>query len=143
MSSRRPLLFSLLRNRCPACREGRLFRVPNPYRLKTMNEMHPSCRRCGADFEREPGFYFGAAYVSYALTVALWVAVLVALYTFGAMGLIVFTGFFDQPELFLISGISTLLLLLPPIQRLSRSIWIHLFLRLREASADAEQDSVS
>ena len=38
------------------------------------------------DFEREPGFYFGAAYVSYALTVALWIALLVALMCFDTWG---------------------------------------------------------
>lgn len=129
MKARRSVLLSILGNRCPACREGRQFRVRNPYRPKTINDMHPACPVCGADFAREPGFYFGAAYVSYALTVALWVAVWVALLTFGALGWITFTGFFDQPEVFLISGVVTLLLLLPLVQRLSRSIWIHFFLR--------------
>ena len=129
MKARRSVLLSILGNRCPACREGRQFRVRNPYRPKTINDMHPACPVCGADFTREPGFYFGAAYVSYALTVALWVAVWVALLTFGALGWITFTGFFDQPEVFLISGVVTLLLLLPLVQRLSRSIWIHFFLR--------------
>ena len=45
-----------------------------------------SLRSVREDFEREPGFYFGAAYVSYALTVALWVAVLVAMMAFDAWG---------------------------------------------------------
>ena len=84
---------------------------------------------CKADFTREPGFYFGAAYVSYALTVALWIAVLVALLTIGDLGWIEFTGFFEQPEVFLVNGIVTLLALLPLVQRLSRSIWIHFFVR--------------
>ena len=48
--------------------------------------MHDKCPKCSEDFFREPVFYFGAAYVSYALTVALWVAVLVALYTFSILG---------------------------------------------------------
>lgn len=104
----------------------------NAYLPRTMNTMPKACPNCEADFEREPGFYFGAAYVSYALTVALWVAVLVALNTFGALGWIAFTGFLDQPEVFLLSGIGTLIALLPLVQRLSRSIWIHLFLRFGE-----------
>jgi DNA-directed RNA polymerase subunit RPC12/RpoP len=121
----------MLGNRCPGCREARLFKVRNPYRLRSVNDMHASCPRCGVSFLREPGFYFGAAYVNYAMTVALWVAVLVALYVFGALGWITFTGLFDQPETVLFSGIATLLLLLPPVQRLSRSIWIHFFVRYR------------
>ena len=80
---------------------------------------------------REPGFYFGAAYVNYALSVALWVAVLVALHVFGSLGWVPFSGMFDQPELFLGTGVTVLLILLPPLQRLSRSMWIHFFVRFR------------
>ena len=129
----------MLRNRCPQCGKTHLFVEPNAYKLGTTAHMHKGCTTCGEDFEREPGFYFGAAYVSYALTVALWVAVLVALYTFGALGWITFTGFFDQPEVFLISGIVTLVLLLPPLQRLSRSIWIHMFLRYGDRGGTSEE----
>ena len=88
--------------------------------------MHHSCAECGEDFEREPGFYFGAAYVSYALTVALWVAVLVALNCFDAWGYIEF-GMFTHPGTFLWTGIGLLVALLPLIYRLSRSIWISMF----------------
>ena len=118
-------------NRCPACREARLFKVRNPWRLRTINDMHHACPGCGEDLLREPGFYFGAAYVNYALSVALWVAVLVALYVFGNLGWVPFTGMFDQPELFLGTGVATLLILLPPLQRLSRSMWIHFFVRFK------------
>lgn len=88
--------------------------------------MHENCLICEEDFKREPGFYFGAAYVSYALTVALWVAVLVALICFDWWGWISFSFFEDVP-LFLACGIGVLLLLMPVILRLSRSIWIHMF----------------
>jgi len=120
----RTALGAIVRNRCPRCREGQIFRTKNPYRATTA--MHPQCPRCGEDFQREPGFYFGAAYVSYALTVALWVAVLVALYTFDALDWITF-GFFSHVGTFLATGITTLVLLLPVIYRLSRSIWIAMF----------------
>ncbi|MDA9863871.1 DUF983 domain-containing protein [Flavobacteriales bacterium] len=135
MKPPRPFIASILKNRCPACREEHMFTVPNPYWPRTINEMHPSCPACGEDFKREPGFYFGAAYVNYALTVALWVAVLVALYVFGALGWIEFTGMFDQPNTVVVSGIVTLLVLLPPIQRLSRSLWIHIFVRYQGPGA--------
>ncbi|HCZ07552.1 MAG TPA: DUF983 domain-containing protein [Flavobacteriales bacterium] len=131
MQSPRSFIASILGNHCPACREGRLFTVRNPYRWRTINALHPACPKCGENFLREPGFYFGAAYVNYGMTVALWVAVLVALYTFGALGWIEFTGMFDQPETFLYSGVAALLVLLPPIQRLSRSLWIHFFVRFK------------
>lgn len=92
--------------------------------------MHKNCTHCGQKFEPEPGFYFGAAYVSYALTVALWVAWYVALITFEALGL--FTWTFEENALgFLIGGVLLLLVLLPIIYRLSRSIWISMFVKYR------------
>ena len=32
--------------------------------------MHEDCPHCGHHFEKEPGFFLGAMYVSYALTIA-------------------------------------------------------------------------
>lgn len=52
-----------------------MFVDPNPYHLRTMDQMHASCSVCGQDYEPEPNFYYGAMYVSYAYTVALFVAV--------------------------------------------------------------------
>ncbi len=119
---------SILRMRCPNCHEESLFDNPNPYDFGQMGKMPDNCKSCGTNFKREPGFYFGAAYVSYALTVALWVAVLVALITFDAIGLIEY-AFLENPLTFLVTGVITLLILLPVIFRLSRSIWIHMFVK--------------
>lgn len=116
---------AMLGGKCPQCREGDLFTHANAYDPRKTALMNKACPVCGEDFAREPGFYFGAAYVSYALTVALWVAVLVALYTFDALGWIVF-GFYTHVGTFLITGITTLLLLLPGIYRLSRTLWLHM-----------------
>lgn len=87
--------------------------------------MNKVCPVCQEDFKREPGFYFGAAYVSYALTVALWVAVLAALTTFDAMGWIEF-GFYTHVSTFLTTGIAVLLVLLPALYRFSRTLWLHM-----------------
>ncbi|MDA0728909.1 MAG: DUF983 domain-containing protein [Bacteroidetes bacterium] len=121
-----PKLTWIIQNRCPRCGEGALFENPNAYLPKTTAKMKAQCTSCGEDFAREPGFYFGAAYVSYALTVALWVAVLVALKCFDAWGWMEF-GMFTHPGTFLLTGISLLVSLLPLIYRLSRSIWIAMF----------------
>lgn len=99
----------------------------NPYASGFMN-MEKKCTQCAANFQREPGFYFGAAYVSYALTVALWVAVVVALYTFDFIGLISYS-FFENPVLTIVLGITLLVVLLPVLYRLSRSLWIHMFVQ--------------
>lgn len=101
--------------------------------------MYPKCNVCGEDFKREPGFYFGAAYVSYALTVALWVAVLVALITFDALNWIDYS-FFENPLTFLLSGIISLIVLLPVIYRLSRSIWLNFFINYNRKAIAQKED---
>jgi uncharacterized protein (DUF983 family) len=58
-------LRGILRQRCPHCREGRMFRG-----LFTMND---PCPVCGLLFEREEGYFMGAMYVSYGLSSALLV----------------------------------------------------------------------
>ena len=122
-------VYSIFAFRCPRCHEGKLFIHKSSYG-KGFTELHKRCTVCGEDFEREPGFYFGAAYVSYALTVALWVALYVALTVFDAIGLMEFS-FFEDGVLFLILGVILLVGLLPIIYRFSRSIWINFFVKYR------------
>jgi len=126
----RSKISALLTNRCPSCHEGHLYESPNAYSSNFM-KMNASCSTCGTDFKREPGFYFGAAYVSYGLTVALWIACIVALYVFDALGLITY-ALFDRPAFTLVVGFIALIVLLPVLYRLSRSIWIHMFVSRKE-----------
>jgi hypothetical protein len=130
MSLKGNKLYSIFTFTCPRCHVGKLFLNPAAYSTK-MAAMHKTCSHCGQRFEPEPGFYFGAAYVSYALTIALWVAWYVALITFEALGFFTWT-FAEDVLKFLIGGIVLLILLLPPIYRLSRSIWINMFVSYRE-----------
>lgn len=103
-----------------------------------MAHIHKACSVCGENFEREPGFYFGAAYVSYGLTVALWVAVLVALLTFDALGWIEY-GFYENPVTLLVTGIIALLVLLPVLYRGSRIIWLNIFMKYKRPEERAKQ----
>jgi len=113
------MLSSMLRLRCPRCRQGKLFTVSNPYHLKRMNEMPDRCPACGQDFEIEPGFYFGATYVSYALNVAWLVP------TFLLTRFVIGWEF----RTFVIIMFALLPILVPLIFRVSRSIWLHFFVR--------------
>ena len=56
----------LWRQRCPRCRQGRIFRRP-VYRAALA--MFESCSVCGLKFEREQGYFLGAMYVSYLLSI--------------------------------------------------------------------------
>ena len=119
---------AMLRGQCPRCRQGKIFVSAQAYRWDKITAMPDACPECGEDFLREPGFYFGAAYVSYALTVALWVSVFVALTCLNWWGLMAFS-FFEDVGLFLTTGIVVLIFLLPMIARLSRSMWLHMMTR--------------
>jgi uncharacterized protein (DUF983 family) len=49
--------------RCPRCGTGRVFAGPL--------RMHARCPACGLAFEREPGYFVGAIYVNYGVTVLI------------------------------------------------------------------------
>jgi uncharacterized protein (DUF983 family) len=115
-------LVSVLDNRCPRCRTGKLFKSSNPY-SQTL-KMNPTCPVCGQPTEIEVGFYYGTAYVSYALTVAFSVATFIAWW--------VLIGFsLDDNRVFWWLGLNALLMILlqPAFMRLSRSIWISWFVK--------------
>ncbi len=115
----RSLLASVFALRCPSCREGKLFKTDNPYQLNKLASMYKNCPNCGQRYEPEPGFFYGAMYVSYAVTVALFVAVLVLMNIFYSPGI--------WEIVIVLSGV--LLVLAPPVFRLSRSIWAHMFIK--------------
>ena len=78
--------------------------------------MHPACPSCGLVFEREPGYFVGAMYVSYALAVPAYAAVAVV------AGLL----FPDRSfESVMAAALLPFLALVPPIHRYSRVIWMH------------------
>jgi uncharacterized protein (DUF983 family) len=63
--------------RCPRCRSGKMFVHP-PYHVH-FQKMHPDCPVCGLHFEIETGFFWGAMYVNYGFTVAIFIGSYVAL----------------------------------------------------------------
>lgn len=117
-------LLTLLQNKCPRCREGRLFAEGTSWRLKKNLHMHKQCPVCGQPTEIEVGFYYGTGYVSYALTVALSVATFVAWFVLVGMST-------DDNRFFYWLGFNAVLLvsLQPYLMRLSRTIWLSFFVR--------------
>jgi hypothetical protein len=125
---------AMLTHKCPVCRETSIYKNPRLYTFVELGVMHKECPSCHANLVPETGFYFGAAYVSWALTVALWVSVLVALKVFDALGWIEF-GFLTHPVTFLSSGMIATLILFPYLFRLSRSIWAFMFIKAEKANS--------
>jgi len=128
-------LQSIVTQRCPRCRQGRLFLSPNPFHLKEMQTMPKECPVCKQDFVIEPGFYFGATYISYALNVAWLIP------TFLFIRFVLGEPF----RTFVITMFILLPVLVPILFRLSRAIWIHLFVRydpgLAAQAREARQES--
>lgn len=113
------MLYSIFQLKCPRCRRGDLF-THKPYQLAKLLAMPKKCSCCHLRFEREPGFFYGAMYVSYAMQVAIFVAVFIAVQVL-----------YPQAEVWVyVGGVAGLILLLfPLILRVSRSVWIHFFIK--------------
>ena len=110
-------LYSILGFKCPVCHEADFF-LSHPYDLSKTGDFHTNCPVCRTKFEREPGFFYGAMYVSYAIGVALFVTVWVALAVL-APGM----GALGQA----LSVVGVLLLGSPYYYALSKIIWANMF----------------
>lgn len=107
---------SLVKGRCPRCRKGQVFMKPilNPF---SITEMHKKCPNCSMVFEKEPGFFNGAMYISYAFSVGLF---LVA-------GFSVFYLFNDPPTwVYMTTIISLVFLFFPYNFKYSRMLILYI-----------------
>lgn len=112
-------LYSILSFKCPRCHEGEVFETRNPYKLGKLFQLNEHCPHCGLRFQIEPSFFYGAMYVSYGYSVALFVA------TYLLMEIIY------EPSIWqvVIALAVVLLLLTPLVFRLSRITWLNLFVK--------------
>jgi uncharacterized protein (DUF983 family) len=114
-------VYSVVNNKCPKCQEGNFFVSDHSYDLKNFSKMYESCPVCGEVYDPEPGFYFGAMYVSYAINVAVMVAVWVGTkIIFGDK-----LGIWWMVLVSIIAGLA----LTPLTFRWSRLGWINMFVK--------------
>lgn len=73
-----PLWPAVLSAKCPRCRRGAMFSTPM-YSFKSQ-AMNKTCPHCGLTYEREPGYFYVAMFVSYAMFVAEMITLAVALH---------------------------------------------------------------
>ena len=62
----------MAKNKCPRCHQGDVFVKSHAFNLG-FDKMHEQCSHCDLRYEKEPGFFYGAMYVSYAMMVAVFV----------------------------------------------------------------------
>lgn len=111
-------LYSILFGNCPKCHRESMYKNRNPYHISDTLKMHGSCRHCGTKYKIEPSFFYGSMYVSYAVGIAFAVAAFIISNLFFGSNLIVS----------FICIVGTLVCFMPVIMRLSRNIWINIFM---------------
>ena len=123
VSYRKPnIVLSILQNKCTRCRRGKIYKYSNPYNLRNFMKMNEHCPVCSQPLDMEPGFYYGTNLVSYALAILLSIATFILWW--------ISIGFSLQDKRFfiwlLVNGL-LLVLLQPPLMRLSRTVWLAFF----------------
>ena len=111
-------LNSILFGACPKCHQESMYINKNPYAISDVLKMHDRCSHCNSKYQIEPSFFYGSMYVSYGVGIAFAVAAFIISYELLGSSLM---GAF-------IAIIITLVGLMPVIMRLSRNIWINLFM---------------
>lgn len=103
--------------KCPQCRKSTMFKYP-AYNLLKATQMYADCQECGLHYEIEPGFFWGAMYVSYAFSVAISVIVGVADFIL-----------LNDPDLmvYIFTIIPASIILSPWSMRYSRTIMLYAF----------------
>ena len=91
--------------------------------------MHERCSHCNSKYKIEPSFFYGSMYVSYGVGIAFSVAAFIISHVILNSSLI--TAF--------IAIVLTLVGFMPIIMRLSRNIWINLFLSYDKELAKKER----
>lgn len=112
MGSKPPVLNGILHQLCPRCRAGKMFRG-SIFRFPKMNER---CPICDLKFEREEGYFLGAMYISYLLSLLCIVLLTVLLWSFSQWPLL--------KDVML--ALLVFLPLAPVLTLLARVLWIYL-----------------
>jgi uncharacterized protein (DUF983 family) len=132
METNRPgLLPAILKMKCPNCRKGNMFSHKSIFPLTQMLHMPEQCPQCGQKMELEPGFYYGTGYVSYGLSVGIIGAVFV-LYA------LIFGLSHTDNSIFIALGsaVGICLLLQPWLMRISRVLYLYMFVKYGQHSSE-------
>ena len=99
---------AMLQQRCPRCREGKLF--------ESRTRMHKECPVCHLVWEREPGYFLGAMYVSYPIAIA-----------FLSLFMLLFHLLLPDLNLYWVGllAIAAFVPFVPLVFRYSRTIWVY------------------
>ena len=101
------IIGAVIQQRCPRCLKGPIF--------KSTWDIHERCSTCQLVFEREPGYFTGAMYLSYGMSILvvfpIWLMLLFWEFTLITI---------------VVTIIAILLILTPFLFRYSRIVWMHI-----------------
>lgn len=115
-------IYSVVNGKCPKCHEGNFFKYGFTFNPKKITKLHENCGKCGLKYMIEPSFFYGAMYINYGITVAISIAVFVVSKLFFHVDLL--NSF--------LTVIVTLIVLAPLNLRLSRILWINMFVNFKK-----------
>ena len=108
---------SILTGSCPRCQKESMYLDSNFLHITKLLKMHEKCSHCGLKYQMEPSFFYGAMYVSYGLNVAIGILAFIISFVFLKTTI-------TQS---LLAIFAALIILYPFVMRLSRSIYINMF----------------
>ena len=107
-------LTSIFKLKCPRCRKGNLF--CKPFRISDPLCMPKRCEVCGQRTEPEPGFYFGAMFLSYMISGIILLGLALILIFYFRLGVVL-----TMTIIIMVSALFYIRLM-----RFSRALWIHM-----------------
>lgn len=111
-------IYSILFGACPKCHQESMYVDKNPYHITDVLKIHDHCSHCNTKYRMEPSFFYGSMYVSYGVGIAFAISTFIVSFVILNSSLV--TAF--------IVIVVTLIAFMPIIMRLSRNIWINLFM---------------
>ncbi|WP_116770062.1 DUF983 domain-containing protein [Maribacter litoralis] len=118
MSIRDNKLIKILAYKCPRCGLESAFEKQTGISIFAIPRMKKQCSNCQFRFIKEPGFYYGAMYVSYALTISEAIITFLIAQQF-------YETTFDPRIIGVISIVIVILMWYN--YKLSRMVWLNLF----------------
>ena len=117
-------LSSVWTYKCPRCRQTKIYK--EPFQLSEPVAMPECCAKCELRFEPEPGYYWGAMFISYILSG--WFFLIIAL------SLIFLAGWSVNQAMAAVLVVAALTYM--KFLRFSRSLWIHLMVKYDSEKAN-------
>ena len=115
-------LYSILNNKCPRCNHGDFYKNKSIWPFKNLLKLNENCNVCNLKYMMEPSFFYGAMYISYALSVVTGIATFII-----AKLILNFT--INQS---FISILIALIIFTPITLRKARLIWINIFVKFNK-----------